>query len=84
VASLNDFRLSELRADLQRSVDCSDPSVLGLAPEDLSHDTDFRATQALGAAAASSGVEGILVPSATGLGEMRLCSRFMQRFSDRV
>lgn len=69
--SLNDFRLSELRAEIQRVADCREPSVLGLAPEDLSHDTDYRATQALGAAAGGDGdgVEGLLVPSATGLGD---------------
>jgi RES domain-containing protein len=67
--SLNDFRLSELQANLQKVADCRDPTQLGLAPGDLSHDTDYRATQALGAAAASSGLEGLLVPSATGLGD---------------
>jgi RES domain-containing protein len=66
--SLNDFRLSELSASLQRVADCRDPSTLGLTSGDLSHDTDYRATQALGPAADSSGLEGLLVPSATGLG----------------
>ena len=32
------------------------------------HDTDYEATQALGAAANSRGFEGLLVPSATRLG----------------
>ncbi len=67
--SLNDFRLSELSASLQGVVDCRDPSALGLAPGGLSHDTDYRATQALGAAADRRGLEGLLVPSATGLGD---------------
>ncbi|MBA2712170.1 MAG: RES family NAD+ phosphorylase [Rubrobacteraceae bacterium] len=68
--SLNDFRLSELQANIQKVADCRDPSQLGLAPGDLSHDTDYRATQALGAAAAGSGLlGGLLVPSATGLGD---------------
>src|SRR5215210_350355 len=67
--SLNDFRLSELLASIQAIVDCRDPSALGLTPEDLSHDTDYRATQALGAAADRRGLEGLLVPSATGLGD---------------
>ncbi len=67
--ALNDFRLSELSVRLRRIADCSDPSALGLASEDLSHDTDYRATQALGAAAARGGHEGLLVPSATGLGD---------------
>ncbi len=67
--SLNDFRLSELLASLQRVVDCRDPDPLGLTPGDLSHDTDYRATQTLGAAADRGGLEGLLVPSATGLGD---------------
>ena len=67
--SLNDFRLSELSVSLQEIADCRDPSVLGLTPEDLSHDTDYRATQSLGAAANSLGLEGLLVPSATRLGD---------------
>ena len=66
---LNDFRLSELSASLQWVADCRDPSTLGLTSRGLSHDTDYRATQALGAAAYSSGLEGLLVPSATGLGD---------------
>ena len=67
--SLNDFRLSEISASLQEIADCRDPSALGLISGDLSHDTDYRATQALGAAANSLGLEGLLVPSATGLGD---------------
>ena len=67
--SLNDFRLSDLCVSLQQVVDCRDPSTLGLSPEDLSHDTDYRATQALGTAAYSVGLEGLVVPSATRLGD---------------
>lgn len=67
--SLNDFRLSELLASVRAVVDCRDPSALGLIPDDLSHDTDYRTTQSLGAAADSRGLEGLLVPSATSLGD---------------
>ena len=67
--SLNDFRLSELSVSLQQIADCRDPSALGLSPKDLSHDTDYRATQPLGAAANRRGLEGLLVPSAPGLGD---------------
>lgn len=67
--SLNAFRLSELSARLRRVADCRDPLALGLGAEDLSHDTDYRATQDLGAAANSLGLEGLLVLSATGLGD---------------
>ncbi len=66
--SLNDFRLSELSVSLHRVADCRDPSALGLTLDHLSHDTDYEATQSLGAAAHSLGLEGLLVPSATGLG----------------
>jgi RES domain-containing protein len=66
--SLNDFRLSELSASLQRVAECRDPETLGLRKGNLVHDTDYEATQALGAAADSHGLEGLLVPSATGLG----------------
>ncbi len=67
--SLNGFRLGELSASLQEMADCRDPSALGLAPEDLAHDTDHRATQALWAVADARGLEGLLAPSATGLGD---------------
>jgi hypothetical protein len=33
------------------------------------HDTDYEATQAIGAAAFADGLEGLLVPSATRLGD---------------
>jgi RES domain-containing protein len=69
LSSLNDFRLSELSVSLQELVDCRDQEPLGLNTGDLVHDTDYEATQALGAAANSSGLEGLLVPSATRLGD---------------
>jgi len=67
--SLNDFRLSELSVGLQGVADCRNPSALSLNPEHLVHDTDYEATQYLGAAANSRGLEGLLVPSATRLGD---------------
>lgn len=67
--SLNGFRLSELSVDLRKISDCRDAEPLGLLAAHLVHDTDYEATQALGAAANSLGLEGILVPSATGLGD---------------
>jgi hypothetical protein len=50
-------------------VDCRDPNPLGLTSGDLSHDTDYRTTQALGTAADRRSLEGLLVRSATGLGD---------------
>ena len=42
---------------------------MGLTPDDLLHDTDYHVTQQIGAASVALGVEGILVPSATLLGD---------------
>ena len=67
--SLNDFRLSELSVSLQEVADCRDHSALSLTPAHLVHDTDYQATQYLGVAANSRGLEGLLVPSATRLGD---------------
>ena len=67
--SLNDFRLSELSTSLQELADCRDQEPPGLSMGDLVHDTDYGATQALGAAANSRGLEGLIVPSATRLGD---------------
>jgi RES domain-containing protein len=69
LSSLNDFRLSELSVSLQELADCRGHEPLGLSTGDLVHDTDYEATQALGAAANCRGFEGLLVPSATRLGD---------------
>jgi hypothetical protein len=66
---LNDYRLSELDVQLSAVLDLRDVSGLGLTPEALLHDSDYRVTQALGAAALAVGSEGVLVPSATKLGD---------------
>jgi RES domain len=42
---------------------------LGLTPADLADDVDYRAPQALAAAAMAAGAEALLVPSVTGLGD---------------
>lgn len=42
---------------------------MGLTLDDIVHDTEYRLTQEIGAASVALGVEGILVPSATLLGE---------------
>ncbi len=69
LATLNYFRLSELDLELQSVWDCRDAAALGLEPDDLVHDYDFGVTQELAAAAIARNAEGILVPSATGLGD---------------
>lgn len=66
---LNDFRISELSLQLVAVADCRDAGALGLTLDDLCDDFDYRATQAIAAAAIASGAEGVLVPSATRLGD---------------
>jgi hypothetical protein len=67
--SLNDYRLSELSVRVRAVLDCRDPVPLGVRFDDLVHDTDYEATQAIGAAAFADGLEGLLVHSATRLGD---------------
>jgi hypothetical protein len=69
LSQLTDYRFSELRLELEVVLDCRDVTALGLAPADLWHDTDYRIPQHLAAAALTRDVEGMLVPSATRLGD---------------
>lgn len=69
LSRLNGYRLSEIILDLTATLDCRDATAFGLPHDALLHDTDYRATQALAAAATARGVEGLLVPSATLLGD---------------
>ncbi len=66
---LNEYRLTELRVELRAVLDCRDAAALGLSPDDLVRDYDFAITQEIAVAALALGAEGILVPSATGLGD---------------
>jgi RES domain-containing protein len=66
---LNSYRLTELAVDLRSVADCRDPEVLGLSIADIVDDVDFSTTHRLGEAAYRSGSEGMLVPSATALGD---------------
>ena len=66
---LNDYRISELALDLASIVDCRNLETLGLSPEDICHDTDYRLTQALSAAVVARNAEGLLAPSCTRLGD---------------
>ena len=66
---LNDYRLTTLRLHLVGPVVlCDEPARMGLALDDLCHDTDWEAPQRLAAAALGRGVEAMVVPSATRLG----------------
>ncbi len=62
-------RLSELQLDLCLVIDCRDLARLGVSPDDFFHDTNYRIPQELGKAAYARGVEAMLVPSATLLGD---------------
>jgi RES domain-containing protein len=66
---LNDYRITELSVSLSAAIDCRDLSSAGLLTDALLHDNDYGASQSLAAAAISHGAEGILVPSATRLGD---------------
>jgi RES domain-containing protein len=63
------MRLTRLSVQVEAILDCRDATAMGLALDDLLNDTDYQLTQQLGAAAVALGVEGILVPSATLLGD---------------
>jgi RES domain len=67
-ARLNELRFTEFRVELEAVLDGRDATILGLVPEDLWHDTDFSIPRGLAAAAIAHGAEGMLVPSATRLG----------------
>jgi RES domain-containing protein len=66
---LNEYRLSEIGVELEAILDCRDAEAFGLSPEELIRDYDFAMTQEIAAAAIAQGAGGILVPSATGLGD---------------
>jgi RES domain-containing protein len=65
---LNDYMLSELHVSLSSVLDCRDSAALGLDDAALLHDYDLSTPQRLAGAARAGGVEGIIVPSATLLG----------------
>lgn len=66
---LNEYRLSEIAVVLSAVIDCRDLTALGIASDTLLIDLDYSASQHLSAAAIGLGAEGILVPSATRLGD---------------
>jgi hypothetical protein len=64
-----DYRFTEIWAQLEVVIDCRNPEALGLSPDRLLGARDYSAGQALAAAACQRGAEGVLVPSATRLGD---------------
>ena len=69
LARLSGYRLSEVRVDVSAVIDCRDPSVVGLSVEDLCQDFNYAVPRQLARAAIDAGAEGLLVPSATRLGD---------------
>lgn len=63
------MRLSRLSVQVGAILDCRDVGAMGLTPDDLLHDPGYHVTQQIGPASVALGVEGILVPSATLLGD---------------
>jgi RES domain-containing protein len=66
---LNGYRISELAVSLEGVADCRDAMMLGVSADVLLGDVDYTVTQQLGAAVVEAGLEGLLVPSATELGD---------------
>jgi RES domain-containing protein len=69
LANLNEYRVSKLEVEMEAVLDCREARALGLHSDDLVHDYEFAITQELAAAAIARDAEGILVPSATRLGD---------------
>ncbi len=69
LAHLNAFRISELSVTLSAIADCRNAALMGLSAGTMIGDRDYRVSQRLGAAAVAAGIEGIIVPSATYLGD---------------
>lgn len=69
IARLRESRLSELLVALEAVLDARDTEVLGIVREELLAPRDHSVGQRLGAAAVARGCDGLLVPSATGLGD---------------
>lgn len=63
------YRLTRLGIELAAVLDCRDVAALGLTLDDLVNNADYDTPQHLAAAAFALGVEGMLVPSATLIGD---------------
>jgi hypothetical protein len=64
-----DYRFTELWVEIEAVLDCRDTALLGLDVNEMIGDYSYDITRRIAAAAMSLGVEGILVPSATLLGD---------------
>jgi hypothetical protein len=66
---LTDFRFTEIWVQFDRVLDCRNLAELETRDEELFDDFDYTSGQALARAALDRGVEALLVPSATRLGD---------------
>lgn len=69
LARLNHQRLSEVIVSMAAVLDLRNPGTLGISPNQLIHDVDYRVTQRIAEIAVRSRFEGLIVPSATNLGD---------------
>jgi len=83
-SKFNDMRLTEIEVELAAVLDCRDVTALGLALGDLVRDYDFTLTQELAQVAIDRDAEGILVPSATALGDNLILFPDRLRASSRL
>lgn len=66
---LNTYRITEVRVQLSEIIDCREIAARGISLDNLLNDHDYTMSQRLGAAVLATGAEGLLVPSATRLGD---------------
>jgi RES domain-containing protein len=66
---LNNYRLSKIELSLEAVTDYRQPDRLKIDPDVLVADESYEVTQSVGSAAYDQRSEGLLVPSATGLGD---------------
>ncbi len=69
LARVKNRRITELWLDLGRVIDCRDLERIGVSAEAFFHDIDYHVPQELGKAALERGMEAMLVPSASLLGD---------------
>ncbi len=69
MSRLNIYRISEIDVELNAVIDCREIAALGICLDALLNDLDYTVPQRIAAAALATGAEGLLVPSATRLGD---------------
>ncbi len=76
---IDQYRLTEIWVQLEEVLDCRDLAALGLVDADIFDNTDFETPRALAAAAIDRDVEGIIVPSASRLGDNLIVFPYLVR-----